>query len=71
MPNKKGTIKESLNKLEEIVGWFDAQDEVDVEAGLDKVKEGAALIKELKARLKKAENEFKEIKKDLENDEEK
>ena len=62
---KKINIKESLGKLEQIVSWFEKQAEVDVELGLEKVKEGAVLIKDLKGRLKEVENEFEEIKKDL------
>jgi exonuclease VII small subunit len=63
---KKTNLGESLKRLEDIVGWFDAQQEADVEQGLEKVKEGAALIKESKARLREVENEFEEVKKDLE-----
>lgn len=63
-PDKK-KINSSLKKLEEIVSWFEEQSEVDVEEGLEKMKEGAELIKELKSKLTKAENEFEEIKKDL------
>ncbi|MBI5221102.1 MAG: exodeoxyribonuclease VII small subunit [Candidatus Liptonbacteria bacterium] len=62
---KENKISGSLGKLEQIVAWFEQQEEVDVELGLLKVKEGAALIKELKEKLKKVENEFEEIKKDL------
>jgi exonuclease VII small subunit len=62
----KNNIKESLDKLESIVAWFDTQKEADVEEGLKKVKEGAVLIKALKERLKETENEFLEIKKELE-----
>lgn len=60
-------IKDSLKKLENIAGWFDNQEEVDVEQGLQKVKEGTALIKELKTKLKQVENEFEEIKKNLDD----
>ncbi len=63
-PDKK-KINSSLKKLEEIVTWFEDQSEVDVEEGLEKMKEGAELIKELKTKLTKAENEFEEIKKEL------
>ena len=66
MPDKKETIKSSMSELEKIVEWFEAQSEVDVEEGLKKVKAGAGLIKELKSKLKKVENEFNDIKKDLE-----
>ena len=72
----KTSLKDSLKKLKEIIGWFDAQEEVDVEVGLGKVKEGVALIKESRAELKKLENEFEKVKQELgeeseeENDEE-
>lgn len=62
---KKINIKDSLSKLEEIASWFEKQKDVDVEAGLDKVKEGALLIKELKGRLAEVENEFNEIKREI------
>ncbi len=62
---QKEKIGESLSKLENIVKWFNTQKDVDVEEGLEKVKEGAVLIKNLNDRLKKVENEFIEIKKDL------
>ena len=68
---KKTNLGESLQKLEAIVSWFDAQREADVEKGLEKVREGVALIKESKARLKEVENEFEEVKKDLEGIQEK
>lgn len=61
MPDKKVNLNESLGKLTKIVEWFDEQEEVDVEMGLEKVKEGAELIKVCKKRLSEVENEFKEI----------
>lgn len=66
---KKGTedITKSLEKLEAIVRWFDEQEQVDVEEGLKKVRDGAELVRELRTRLKKAENEFEEVKKELED----
>ncbi|MFH1188428.1 MAG: exodeoxyribonuclease VII small subunit [bacterium] len=70
MEEEKKSITESLSRLESMIAWFEVQKEVDVEAGLEKVKEGAALIKELKQRLKRVENEFQEIKKEVENEEE-
>jgi exonuclease VII small subunit len=63
---KQQSINEQLGELEKIVKWFEGQKEVDVEKGLEKMKEGAILIKSLKSRLKEVENEFEEIKKDLE-----
>lgn len=62
------SLGESLKKLESIVNWFDNQEEVDVEVGLEKVKEGVALIKSSKARLKEVENEFEVVKKELEKE---
>jgi exodeoxyribonuclease VII small subunit len=67
---KQPSINDQLSKLQTIVDWFEKQQEVDVEQGLDKVKEGAELIRELKSRLKKVENEFKEIREGLEESEE-
>lgn len=58
-------LTDSLNKLEEIVTWFDQQQDVDVEQGLTKVKEAATLIKDSKARLAEIENEFEAIEKEM------
>ncbi len=66
---KKTNLSESLGKLEEIVHWFESQEAVDVEQGLEKVKEGALLLKASKARLREVENEFEEVKKELEDSE--
>jgi len=60
----KNNLNENLKKLEEISKWFDNSQEIDVEEGLEKVKEAATLIKESKARLLQIENEFEEIKKE-------
>lgn len=62
-------LKDSLKKLEEISTWFNEQKEVDVEEGLNKVKEAVGLIKTSKERLKQIENEFEEIKKEIEQNE--
>lgn len=61
----KKTLADSLEKIQEIISWFDNQEEVDVEMGLDKMKEGAKLIKESRERLQEIENEFEVVKKDL------
>ena len=61
---KTGTnLSENLKKLTQIVSWFEEQNELDVEKGLEYVKEGAHLIKASRERLSEIENEFKEIKK--------
>ncbi len=64
---KQQSINEQLGQLETIVKWFEAQKEVDVEKGLEKMKAGAILIKSLKSRLKEVENEFEEIRQGLES----
>jgi exonuclease VII small subunit len=66
MTTKNKNLNENLKKLEEISQWFDNSKEVDVEEGLEKVKEAVILIKESKERLKQIENEFEEIKKEVE-----
>ena len=68
MTKDKDGINNSLKKLQSITEWFEDQEEVDVEEGLKKVKEGAILIKDLKGKLEQVQNEFEEIKKDLEDE---
>ena len=58
-------LNETLKKLSQIVSWFESQSELDVEKGLEYVKEGAELIKASRGRLSEIENEFKEIKKQI------
>ena len=66
---KSGTnLSETMKKLREIAGWFEQQEEIDVEKGLEKVKEGALLIKTSRERLKELENEFEEVRKKLGDD---
>jgi exodeoxyribonuclease VII small subunit len=67
---KDASINELLTKLEKTVQWFQAREEVDLDEGMKRAKEGAALVKVLKEKLKKIENEFDEIKKDLDVDNE-
>lgn len=66
MAQSKNNLTKNLKEIEAIVEWFESQDEVDVEKGIEKVKTGAKLIKESKKRLKTIENEFEEVKKELE-----
>lgn len=66
-PKSADTLKKSLTELKQIVDWFEQQEEVDVEEGLEKVKQGAALVKATKVRLGEIENEFEEIQRDIEN----
>lgn len=58
-------LTESLKKLNEIVSWFENQEDIDVEVGLEKVREASELIKVSKGRLAEIENEFKEIEKEI------
>ena len=58
-------LNSNLKRLAEITEWFDQQEEVDVEEGLNKVKEASVLIKASKERLKAVENEFEEIRKEM------
>lgn len=62
---KQVNLKDSLKKLNDTVAWFEQQEEVDVEAGLEKVKEGAELVKLCKNRLSEIENEFETIQRDV------
>lgn len=68
MDQEEINLKESLKHLEEIISWFDQQQEIDVEKGLENVKKGATLIKKCKTRLGDLENEFKEVKESLEGE---
>jgi len=58
-------LNSNLKRLAEITEWFDNQEEIDVEEGLNKVKEAVGLIKSSKERLKAVENEFETIKKEI------
>ena len=62
-------LNSNLKRLSEITEWFDNQEEIDVEEGLNKVKEAVSLIKASKERLKAVENEFEEIKKEMDLEE--
>ncbi len=63
--NSQVPLNDTLKKLAGIVSWFESQSELDVEKGMDYVREGAELIKISRARLTEIENEFKEIKKEI------
>jgi len=65
MNKEKQNLNDNLKRLSEIAKWFESQEEIDVEEGLQRVKEAARLIKEGKGRLKEIENEFEEIKKEI------
>ena len=62
---KTKNLNQNLKRLSEIAQWFDDQEEIDLEQGLKKIKEAIELIKISKKRLKSVENEFEEIKKEI------
>ncbi len=64
---KEVNLTETMQKLKEINDWFENNDDIDIEESLQKVKEGFALVKASKERLKEIENQFELIKKDMED----
>jgi exodeoxyribonuclease VII small subunit len=58
---KKFDFTKSVNKLEEINSWFQNED-IDLDEGLHKLKEGKELIKKCRTRLHEVENAFIKIK---------
>lgn len=62
------SLGESLKQLEVITEWFDQQEAIDVERALEKVKEGARLLRLSREKLKQVENEFHVIRKELEQE---
>jgi len=67
MLKEKEKLKTALQKLEKIVDDLSKKD-VDVEQGLEKFREGVDLIKFCRSQLQKAENEFIQLKQDLEQE---
>jgi exonuclease VII small subunit len=68
MVKARTDLTETLKKLRTIAQWFESQEEVDVEKGIEKIKEGAELIRAGRTRLKELENEFEELKKKLDEE---
>ncbi len=69
MLKEKEKLKTALQKLEKIVDDLSKKD-VDVEQGLEKFREGVDLIKFCRSQLQKAENEFIQLKQELEQEHE-
>ncbi len=65
---KEMSLGESLKQLEAITEWFDQQEAIDVERALEKVKEGAKLLRSSREKLKQVENEFQVIRQELEQE---
>ena len=62
---KELTLKEALAKLDVLVSELNSQD-VDLEIGLEKFKEGIEIIKFCREQITKAENTFKSLNQELE-----
>ncbi|MCX6737359.1 MAG: exodeoxyribonuclease VII small subunit [Candidatus Parcubacteria bacterium] len=62
---KELTLKDALHKLDILVSELNNQD-VDLEAGLEKFKEGVEIIKFCREQITKAENTFKSLNQELE-----
>ena len=54
----------AMERLNEINEWFQ-QEDIDLDEGLKKLKEGKELIRQCREKLKNVENEFLDIKKDI------
>ncbi len=61
MSSQKTTLANALEQLEQIVQQLNAND-LDVEVGLVEFKKGVELVEFCRAELKKAENQFVELK---------
>ena len=66
--NNKEGLKQHLDKIKKISEWFEEQEEIDLEAALIKIREAGELIKLSKERLVEVENEFQEIKAEIEKE---
>jgi len=62
----KESLQNNLYALAAIAEWFEFRNEIDVEEGLNKVKQAAEIIKSIKKRLREINNEFEEIKREIE-----
>ena len=69
MPKEKQSLQDALKRLEEIVKELEGKD-VDVGVGMEKYREGVELVKFCQKELGEAENEFKKLKKELEEESE-
>ena len=62
--SKSQDLKSAFERLEKIVADLGKKD-VDIDAGLEKFKEGVDLIKYCRSVLKHSENEFKKLKEEM------
>ncbi len=64
---KKLDFAQSLTRLEEINTWFQNED-INLDEGLQKLREGNELIKQCREKLQAVENEFVKIKQEYADD---
>ncbi len=64
---KKLDFAQSLSRLEEINTWFQNED-INLDEGLQKLREGNKLIKQCREKLQAVENEFVKIKAEYADD---
>ena len=67
--DQKHDLKKYLADIKAISDWFEEQEEIDLEEALVKIREAGELIKLSKDRLVEVENEFREIKAKIEEEE--
>lgn len=63
---KEQNFAEAFAELEAITEWFDSQENVDLDEGLQKFERGLALTTALKKKLSEVENQVVELKKKYE-----
>jgi exonuclease VII small subunit len=61
-------FKKAFNELEMINEWFSGEQGSDLSLAIEKYRRGAEIVKEIRVHLSDVENEFKEIKRGLEQD---
>ena len=61
MSEKNKTLKELLAEFDEIVAWFDAGEDLDVEKAVAQYKKGAELAGKIQEKLEKAKNEIEVV----------
>ena len=65
---QKHDLKQYLEDIKAISDWFEEQEEIDLEEALVKIRAAGELIKKSKERLVEVENEFNEIKAEVEGE---
>ncbi len=59
---KEVNFAKAFEELEEITAWFDSEENLDLDKGLEKFEKGLELANELKKKLSEVENKVEEIK---------